>query len=111
MPRMRDAIRSGWNSSSWSSFSPTEMYLIGGRVEDDGVAVPIRKRANAVARHVDGIAVVLAVDRDVDLLAELLELVDRGGPLQVGGDEPRLASRLAQEERELRGCGRLPRSL
>ena len=29
MPRMRDAIRSGWNHSSWSSFSPTEASLIG----------------------------------------------------------------------------------
>ena len=29
MPRIRDAIRSGWKYSSWSSFSPTETSLIG----------------------------------------------------------------------------------
>ena len=29
MPRIRDAIRSGWKTSSWSSFSPTEANLIG----------------------------------------------------------------------------------
>ncbi len=29
MPRIREAIRSGWKTSSWSSFSPTEMNLIG----------------------------------------------------------------------------------
>ena len=29
MPRMRDAIRSGWNTSSWSSFSPTDANLTG----------------------------------------------------------------------------------
>ena len=29
MPRMRDAIRSGWNHSSWSSFSPVDASLIG----------------------------------------------------------------------------------
>ena len=29
MPRMRDAMRSGWNHSSWSSFSPVDASLIG----------------------------------------------------------------------------------
>ena len=29
MPRMRDAMRSGWKYSSWSSFSPTETSLTG----------------------------------------------------------------------------------
>ena len=29
MPRMREAMRSGWNHSSWSSFSPVEASLIG----------------------------------------------------------------------------------
>ena len=29
MPRMRDAIRSGWKTSSWSSFSPTDANLTG----------------------------------------------------------------------------------
>ena len=51
------------------------------------------------------------VHRHVDLLAELLQLVDRGGALEVGGDEERLPSLLAQVERELRRGGRLPRPL
>ena len=29
MPRIRDAMRSGWKYSSWSSFSPTDANLIG----------------------------------------------------------------------------------
>src|SRR5437879_1722353 len=29
MPRIREAIRSGWKYSSWSTFSPTETSLIG----------------------------------------------------------------------------------
>ena len=37
--------------------------------------------------------------------AELLELVDRGGALQVGSDETRLAPRLLQVQRKL-GRGR-----
>jgi hypothetical protein len=54
---------------------------------------------------------VLAVDGDLDLLAELLELVDRGRALEVGGDHGRLLALLAQKQRELRGCGRLARAL
>ena len=52
-----------------------------------------------------------AVDGHLDLLAELLELVDRGGALQVGGDEARLAALLAQVQRELAGGRRLARAL
>src|SRR5262249_54506827 len=48
---------------------------------------------------------------NLDLLAELLELVDRGRALQVGGDQPRLAALLAQQQRELRGGGRLAGAL
>ena len=29
MPRIRDAMRSGWNTSSWSTFSPTEANFTG----------------------------------------------------------------------------------
>ena len=29
MPRMRDAIRSGWKGSNSASFSPVEAYMIG----------------------------------------------------------------------------------
>ena len=51
------------------------------------------------------------VDGHLNLLAELLELVDRRGALQVGRDEPRLAALLAQVQRELAGGGRLARAL
>ena len=51
------------------------------------------------------------IDGDVDLRAELLELVDRRGALQVGGDKARLAPLLAQVQRELRRGRRLARAL
>ena len=51
------------------------------------------------------------VDRDLDLPAELLELVDRGRALEVGGDERGRLPLLAQEQRELGGGGRLARAL
>ena len=53
----------------------------------------------------------MAEDRDLQLAAELLELVDGGRTLQVGRDQARLATFLAQQETELRGRGRLPRAL
>src|SRR5207237_865024 len=81
MPRIRDAIRSGWNQSSASSFSPAEASLIGR---------PVTARTER---------------------AELDELVDRRGPLQVGGDEGGLPSLLLEQERELAGDGRLARAL
>ena len=52
-----------------------------------------------------------AVDRHADLLAEHLELIDGGGPLQVGGDQQRLAAALAQHQGELAGRGRLALAL
>ena len=49
-----------------------------------------------------------SVDRDVELPAELLELVDRGRALEVGRDEPGLLAFLAEQQGELRSGGRLP---
>ena len=63
--------------------------------------------ATALRQTVDRVAGRLAVDRHADLLAEDLELLDGGGPLQVGGDEQRLAALLAQRQGELAGGGRL----
>jgi hypothetical protein len=42
------------------------------------------------------------VGRDLDLLGELLELVDRRRPLQVGGDEERRLAFAAEQQGELR---------
>ena len=187
MPRIREAIRSGWNSSSWSSFSPTDTNLIGlpvtartdsaappraspssfvrmtpsnatrswnasatltaswpviasrtsstfvglaasrtrasssisvlvdvqpaGRVEDDDVLAAVLRGLDPFLDDLDRILRVLAVDRDLDLAAELLELVDRGGALQVGRDERRLLPLLAQQQRELGRGGRLAGAL
>ena len=56
-----------------------------------------RARSRPVARRLDrDRCASVAVDRDADLLAELLELVDRGRALQVGRDQRRLASLLAE---------------
>src|SRR5262249_32694374 len=59
----------------------------------------------------DRVGRVGAVDRNADLGAELLELVDRGWTLEVGGDEARLAAPLLQLLGELRRGGRLARAL
>ena len=63
-----------------------------------------------VAADVDRVGL-LAVDRHADLLAERLELFDGAGALQVGGGEHRLAAAILERERELRGRGRLARTL
>ena len=46
-----------------------------------------------------------------DLVAELHELVDGGGSVDVGGDQQRLAALLAQPDRQLGGGGGLARAL
>ena len=68
MPRMRDAMRSGWNSSSWSSFSPTDANMIG--LAGDGA----HRERGAAAR----VAVELRQDHavEVDRVEELLGDVD-----------------------------------
>ena len=58
-------------------------------VENDRVDAVLGELPDAVAHDRDRIHAVAAVDGDLDLLSELLELVDRGGSLQVSSDEPR----------------------
>ena len=84
-----------------------------GGVDDDDVAALRLRLLDPVARDRDRVLRrAVEVDGDLDLLAELLELVDRGRPLEVGGDERRrLALLLAEEQRELGRGGRLPRAL
>ena len=86
-----------------------------GRVEDDRVEQRLPGVGDArCGRHPRGRVLpsrLLAVDRNLDLLAEHFELIDGGGPLQVGGDEQRLAAALAQGQGELAGGGRLAASL
>ena len=66
-----------------------------------------------VAANLQGIALgrVLAVDRHADLLADDLELIDGGRPLEVGGDEHRLDALLLEHPGELAAGGRLSASL
>ncbi len=52
-----------------------------------------------------------AIHRQLDLLAELLELIDRRGALEVAGDERGALPVTAQKEAELRRGGRLARPL
>src|SRR5204862_3686450 len=78
------------------------------RVDDDDVAFG---RCDSLTRRLYGIRALGAVDGNLDLAAELLELIDRGRTLQIGGDERGLLALLAQQQRELRGGGRLARPL
>jgi len=66
---------------------------------------------DAVARDLHRIALTLVEDRQVDLLAERLELIDRGGSIDVGRDEQRAAPLLFEAQRELPGVRRLARTL
>src|SRR6266540_1316639 len=77
-----------------------DMQAAGG-VQDDRVYAVLGESADAVVDDRHRIRIVLAVNGNLNLPAELLELVDRGGSLKVGGDEPRLPSLLAQEQRKL----------
>ena len=51
-----------------------------------------RRALDAVAHRLDRVASLVRVHGHVDLRAELDQLVDRGGALQVGGDERGLAA-------------------
>ena len=52
-----------------------------GRVDDHRVEARLARAGEPAARRLDRVLRVGAEDRDLDLRAELLELVDRGGPL------------------------------
>ena len=53
----------------------------------------------------------ISVNRNLELLAERLELIDCGGTIDVGGDEPCRSPFALQLSRELRGGGRLSGTL
>ena len=83
----------------------------GGVVDDDVVAAALRLVAGACVQISSGVAPGHVEDRDADLLAEDLELLDGGGALHVGRDEERLLPLLLQVARELGAGGRLPGAL
>ena len=58
-----------------------------GGVDDDDVPARLARGVEAALDRLDRVLRVGAVDGDLDLAAELLELVDRGEALQVGRDE------------------------
>ena len=65
-----------------------------GGVEDHHVDAPLPRDLEAGARHLQRRRADRAgVDLDPDLIAELHELVDRGGPVDVGGHQQRAACR------------------
>ena len=82
-----------------------------GGVDDHGVPSlgrrPGRERCDIVrdASRID------STHRDTELLSQCLELVDRGGTMDVGRDKQRMAALFAEHVRELRCCRRLPRAL
>ena len=85
-----------------------------GGVDDDDVAArrPAPRSSPSRRRPATGSCVSLAVDRDLDLLAELLELVDRGRALEVGGDERRAClPSLRRSSASFADGGRLARAL
>ena len=81
-----------------------------GGIDDDDVLARLGGLRDSVARDRDRV-LRAGVDGNLDLPAELLELLDRGRPLEVGRDQRGLLALLAQEERELGGSGRLARAL
>ena len=77
-----------------------------GGVDDHDVTAVGRRAFEPVARRDDRVRGVGAIDGDLELAPQLLELVDRGRPLEVGGDQAGLLLLvLAKVEREL-GRGR-----
>ena len=83
-----------------------------GGVDDRHVTALAHTLLDSLAGDRDRVmAVAACVDRNLDLAAELLELVDRGRALQVAGDEERPVLFLAKEERQLCRRGRLARAL
>ena len=83
-----------------------------GGVEDHHVADLALGRLDPAAHDVDDRGPDRRpVDGDVEALAERLELVGRGRPVGVGGDEQRAAPELDHVPRELGARGRLARAL
>ena len=82
-----------------------------GGIDDDDVATLRASLLDPDASRLYRVLALGARDGDLELPAELLELRHGRGPLKVGGDEKRRAAVLAQHQRELAGCRRLPRAL
>ncbi len=78
-------------------------------VEDDDVLALAPRLVDSRGHRLDRIG--RREDRDLELAAQLLELLDGGRAGEVGGDERGRVPLLAQEERELRGGRRLARAL
>src|SRR5262249_19163550 len=76
-----------------------------GGVEDDGVQELGLGVGDGVAADVHRGGVGLAVDGDVDLAADDLELVHGRGPLEVGGDQEGLAAALLEGQGQLAAGG------
>ena len=73
-----------------------------GRVVHDGVEALLGRASGGGGADLDGGLTLLAgVDGHVEALAELLELEDRGGPVDVGGDQQRPSAVLRQRSRQL----------
>ena len=68
-------------------------------------------RDAALGEPLHPLLVAVRQDRDVELLPQGLELVDRGRAVDVGGDEERAPVPLLERARELARRRRLPRSL
>ena len=82
-----------------------------GGVDDHGVEPLGAGALEPGAHRLDRVGRVGAEDGNVDLRAELLELVDCGRALKVGGDQARLAAAGLELARELGGGRRLARAL
>ena len=82
-----------------------------GGVVDHDVAVLLAGMGERVLRHLRRLDVLLVEDGDVELRAELLELLHRGGAVDVGRHQQRLLPVLQQEVRRACHGRRLPRAL
>ena len=97
--RRRDGLGQAARSRRMQRFVDAQAA---GRVDDDDVAGQAPGGVDAALRDVedrrpDG----RAMDRQVERLAERLELIRRGGPVRIGGDEQRPAAHLDDEAGEL----------
>src|SRR5712691_11411106 len=90
---------------------PVVELVPSGGIDDHDVAPSLVRPLDTFHGDGRGIATVATEGRDLDLPSELLELVDGGRALQVGGHERRLPSFLAQQQRQLRSSRRLARAL
>src|SRR2546423_92126 len=72
-----------------------------GRVDNDHVVSGRAGTLETLPRGDNRVLRLLTVDRDLNLAAKLLQLVDRRRALEVGGHESGLLTLLAQEQREL----------